>query len=444
MPAPLTLETPPVSETRGRAGATRPRVVILGAGFGGLRAARELKRTPVDVVVIDRQNHHLFQPLLYQVATAGLSGTDIAAPIRRILGRQKNARVLYADVTGIDVNARVVQMGDAALAYDHLIVATGATHSYFGHDDWAAYAPGLKTLRDAQQIRSMVLGAFEQAERLDTDAARMPWLRMVIVGAGPTGVELAGAIAELARKILPRDFKGFDPKRTEVLLVEAGPRVLSTYDDALSASARQQLTGLGVTVRTDAKVTQIDAEGVTLEGGERIEARTVLWAAGVQASPILRALGAPLDRAGRALVAPDLSVPGHPEVVVIGDAASLKVAGAQVPGVAPAATQMGALAARNIRHALRGEAPREFRYVDKGAMATIGRASAVAQLGRMRLRGFPAWVAWLFVHLLFLVGYRSRIVVLINWAWQYIGYRPVARVFSELAGAPRRRRGDDR
>lgn len=436
-PVPTSAGTMPVGVHSAAALAHRPRVVILGGGFGGLRAARALARVPVDVVVIDRQNHHLFQPLLYQVATAGLSGTDIAAPIRRVLGNQKNARVLYADIAEIDPIARSVQLAEGSFAYDHLVIATGATHSYFGHDDWAEHAPGLKTLQDAQRIRGMVLGAFEVAERLSDEQARAPWLRMVIVGAGPTGVELAGAIAELARKILPRDFKGFDARSTEVLLFEAGPRVLSTYVEELSESARKQLAELGVTVRTGAKVVAIDRLGVSLEGGERIDTRTVLWAAGVQASPLLQDLGVPLDRAGRVLIAPDLGVPGYPEIQVIGDAASLKQDGVLIPGVAPAAVQMGAHAAQNIARRVRGLAPLPFRYVDKGSMATIGRASAVAQLAGRCFSGIPAWLAWLFVHLLFLVGYRSRIVVLINWAWHYLGYRPAARVFSELAGEQR-------
>jgi len=431
-----TLERPRVTPTSG-APRLRPLVVILGGGFGGLRVARALKRVSVDVVVIDRQNHHLFQPLLYQVATAGLSGTDIAAPIRRVLGKQQNARVLYADIIGIDPVTRTVRVTEGSLEYDHLVIATGATHSYFGHDDWAEHAPGLKTLQDAQRIRSMVLGAFEAAERLTDEDTRAPWLRMVIVGAGPTGVELAGAIAELARKILPRDFKGFDPRRTDVLLLEAGPRVLPAYAESLSESARKQLAHLGVTVRTGAMVVAIDGRGVSLDGGERIDARTVLWAAGVQASPLLRDLGVPLDRAGRVLVGPDLGVPGHPEIQVIGDAASLTQDGAAVPGVAPAAVQMGGHAARNVARRVRGLAPLPFRYVDKGSMATIGRGSAVAQLGGRHFSGAIAWLMWLFVHLLFLVGYRSRIVVLINWAWHYLGYRPVARVFSELAGDKR-------
>ncbi|MEM9378304.1 MAG: NAD(P)/FAD-dependent oxidoreductase [Planctomycetota bacterium] len=423
---------------------TPPRVVVLGGGFAGLQVAKALRSAPVDVVVVDRQNHHLFQPLLYQVATAGLAAPDIAAPIRRILRRQANASVLYAEVTGIDPDRRVVQLGERALEYDTLVVATGATHSYFGHDEWAEHAPGLKTLADAQDIRARVLRAFETAERATTDAERDPWLRMVVVGAGPTGVELAGSLAELARKILPEDFRNFDPKRTEVLLVEGGPRVLAAYPEDLSASAQRQLESLGVTVRTNAQVTGIDAEGVAIAGGERIAARTVLWAAGVQVSPLLAALGAPTDRAGRVAVEPDLSVPGHPDVYVIGDAAQVPFRDGLVPGVAPAALQMGKHAAKQIQRRLRGQPTAAFRYVDKGSMATIGRASAVAEIGGRHLRGLVAWLAWLFVHLLFLVGFRSRLVVLINWVWAYVGYRPVARVLAELADedAPRATRAE--
>ncbi|MEM1449215.1 MAG: NAD(P)/FAD-dependent oxidoreductase [Planctomycetota bacterium] len=406
---------------------------MIGGGFAGLQVAKSLRRAPVDVVVVDRQNHHLFQPLLYQVATAGLAAPDIAAPIRRILRDQDNASVLYAEVTAIDTERRVVQLGERALEYDTLVLATGATHSYFGHDDWAEHAPGLKTLADAQDIRARVLRAFETAECATTDEARDPWLRMVVVGAGPTGVELAGALAELARKILPDDFRNFDPKQTEVLLVEGGPRVLAAYSEDLSASAQRQLERLGVTVRTGAQVTGIDAEGVTVAGGERIPARTVLWAAGVQVSPLLGGLGAPTDRAGRVAVEPDLSVPGHPDVYVIGDAAQVPWKDGLVPGVAPAALQMGKHAAKQIQRRLRGEATTAFRYLDKGSMATIGRASAVAEIGGRHLRGLLAWLAWLFVHLLFLVGFRSRLVVLINWIWAYVGYRPVARVLAELA-----------
>ncbi len=426
------------------------RVVILGAGFAGLRVAKALRRAPVEVVVVDRQNHHLFQPLLYQVATAGLAAPDIAAPIRRVLRKCSNACVVYDEVQAIDPARRVVRLLEVELTYDTLVVATGATHSYFGHDEWAVHAPGLKSLADAQGIRSHVLRAYEAAERIEDAAARDPWLRFVVVGAGPTGVELAGALAELARKILPRDFRRFDAGAAEVLLLEAGERVLATYPEELSASAQRQLEKLGVRVRTGSKVIGIDAEGVDLApsgagdagGSERIPARTVLWAAGVCASPILADLEAPLDRAGRVRVEDDLSVPGHPDIFVVGDAASVERDGKAVPGVAPAALQMGAYAATRIRERARGRASAAapFRYRDKGSMATIGRASAVADLGRFRFGGFFAWLAWLFVHLLFLVGFRTKIVVLINWAWAYVGYRPAARVVSELAGDDERRR----
>lgn len=419
----------------------RPRIVILGAGFAGLRVAKALRRADVDVVIVDRQNHHLFQPLLYQVATAGLAAPDIAAPIRRVLRRSRNTRVIYAEVTRVDPDAKTVHLGADTLSYDTLVVATGATHSYFGHDDWQDIAPGLKTLRDAQNIRSRVLRAFETAERVATDAERAPWLRFVVVGAGPTGVELAGALAELSRKILPRDFRNFDPEMTEVLLLEGGPRILSAYPDELSSSAVRQLERLGAVVRTGAQVTAMDTDGVTIGEGEHIAAKTILWAAGVQASPVLGAFDAPLDRAGRLLVEPDLTVPGHPDVFVLGDAAHFEQDGKQIPGVAPAAMQMGAHAAKTIRRRLKGKNHGPFRYRDKGSMATIGRASAVAELGRFRLRGFFAWLTWLFVHLLFLVGFRSRIVVLINWAWAYVGYRPAARVLSDLADNDKNEQG---
>ncbi|MEM8713421.1 MAG: NAD(P)/FAD-dependent oxidoreductase, partial [Planctomycetota bacterium] len=396
-----------------------------------------LRKAPVDVVIVDRQNHHLFQPLLYQVATAGLAGPDIAAPIRRILRRHRNTRVIYGEVEKIDPEEQAVHVQGAALRYDTLVVATGATHAYFGHDEWERYAPGLKTLGDAQRIRSHVLRAFESAERLEDPESQASWLRFVVVGAGPTGVELAGALAELSRKILPRDFRRFDGSMTEVILLEAGPRVLAPYTEELSRSAKAQLEDLGVNVRTGSSVTDIDEEGVTLDSGEKIPARTVLWAAGVRASRILEDFNAPLDRSGRLLVEPDLTVPGHPSVYVLGDAAHLEQDGSQVPGVAPAAMQMGKYAAASIVARLkvgRSSPPRRpFRYRDKGSMATIGRASAVADLGKIKLRGFMAWIAWLFIHLLFLVGFRSKIVVMINWAWAYIGYRPAARVLSDLA-----------
>ena len=411
----------------------RHRVLILGAGFGGLRVAKDLRRAEVDVVIVDRQNHHLFQPLLYQVATAGLAGPDIASPVRRILRRNRNARVLYGEITRVDPDEKVVYVGPDALPYDTLVVATGATHSYFGRPDWERIAPGLKTLRDAQEIRARILRAFEFAERQESDVNRKPWLRFVVVGGGPTGVELAGALAELSRKILPRDFRSFDSAQTEILLLEGGDRILAGYPPELSASAVRQLERLGASVRTGALVTEIDDDGVTVSGDEKIDSKTVLWAAGVQASPLLAAFGVELDRAGRMPVTPELEVPGHPSTFVIGDAAHFEQDGHQIPGVAPAALQMGKHTAKNIRRRLEGEELKSFHYRDKGSMATIGRASAVARLGERNLSGWIAWMAWLFVHLLFLVGFRSRLVVLINWLWAYVGYRPAARVLAELA-----------
>ncbi len=387
------------------------------------------------MVVIDRQNHHLFQPLLYQVATAGLAAPDIAAPIRRILRKQKNTEVRYAEVTGIDASSRVIHMGDARLSYDYLVVATGATHSYFGQDQWERHAPGLKTLEDAHAIRAKVLKAFEMAELANSDAERKAWLRMIVVGAGPTGVELAGALAELSRKILREDFRRFDPGLTEVMLVEGGQRVLSAYPEALSERAEAQLKGLGVTVRKGAQVTDVTELGVRIGADEFLDSRTVLWAAGVQASPLLASLGADVDRAGRVHVAPDLSVPNLPHAFVIGDAAHFEQDGAQIPGVAPAAMQMGRHVGKQIKSHLKGQPTTSFRYTDKGSMATIGRASAVALFGGRQLSGLPAWMAWLLVHLIFLVGFRSRLVVLINWVWAYIGYRPAARVIAEMASA---------
>lgn len=408
----------------------RRRVVIVGAGFAGLRVAWGLREADVALVLVDRQNHHLFQPLLYQVATAGLAAPDIAEPIRRALRRNENLRVVYGEVTEVDPEAKVVRLGADELPYDTLVLAAGATHSYFGRDEWSEVAPGLKTLQDAQNIRGRILTAFERAERENDEAARRPWLRFVVVGAGPTGVELSGAIAELAHRYLPRDFRRFDARTTEVFLLEGADRVLGSFTEELSEQAARQLRELGVEVRTGAFVTDIDAGGVTLDNGQRIEARTVVWAAGVQASPLVANLGAPLDGVGRVIVAPDLTVPGHPEVFVLGDAAHVKHGDRQVPGVAPAAIQMGAYAAEVIRH---GGAKKPFVYRDKGSMATIGRAAAVAEIGKLKLTGFVAWMAWLVVHLLFLVGFRARLVVLINWIWAYLVYRPAARILPELA-----------
>jgi NADH dehydrogenase len=407
-------------------------VVIVGAGFAGLNAARALARAAVQVTVVDRRNHHLFQPLLYQVATASLNPADIAAPIRRVLRRQRNAEVILADVTGVDLPGRRVLLSDGELPYDRLILATGATHSYFGHPEWARFAPGLKTVEDALEIRRRILTAFERAEREADPERQRAELTFVVVGGGPTGVELAGAIAEIARHALGSDFRHIAPERSRVLLLEGAPTVLSAYPAALRASAARQLERLGVEVRTGAMVTQLDGDGVEVAGA-RIAATTVLWAAGVQASPLARALGVPLDRAGRVRVAPDLSVPGHPEVQVIGDLASLEQDGGQVPGVAPAAIQQGRHAAQNLVRALAGAPPVAFRYRDRGALATIGRGSAVARLGRVELSGQIAWLAWLFIHLLFLIGFRSRAAVILQWAWSYLTFDRGARLITETA-----------
>lgn len=419
----------------------RPHVVIVGGGFGGLAAARALRRAPVRITLVDRQNHHLFQPLLYQVATAGLNPADIAAPIRGILRRQRNALMLLADVRRVDVAARRLVLDRTELAYDHLILACGATHSYFGHDEWAEVAPGLKTITDAAEIRHRVLWAFEAAEQEDDPARRATWQTFAVVGGGPTGVELAGALAELARHTLRKDFRRFDPRASRVLLLEAGPALLPAFPEDLRDDARRRLERLGVEVRLGAAVSDITREGLRA-GGEWIGARTVLWAAGVAASPLARTLDAPLDRAGRVLVRPDLSVPGHPEVRVVGDMAALEQDGKPVPGVAPAAMQMGRHAAMNVRRALRGLPPLPFRYKDKGSMATIGRAAGVADLGRLRLTGYLGWLAWLFVHLIFLIGFRSRVLVLLQWVWAYVTYERGARLITVPVEALRR--GDAR
>lgn len=418
-----------------RAPGRRPRVVILGAGFAGLSAAKALRRADVRVTVIDRENHHLFQPLLYQVATAALNPSDIASPIRRILRRQRNAEVLLADAVAIDPARRVVVLADGEVPYDALILATGATHSYFGRDDWEEHAPGLKSLEDALTIRRKMLLAFEVAEREPDAARRAAWMTFVVVGAGPTGVELAGALAGIARRTLARDFRHIDPASARVLLLEGTDRVLPAYVPELSASARAQLERLGVEVRTGAKVTQIDAEGVSV-GGERIATRTVVWAAGVAASPLARSLGVPLDRAGRVIVEPDLSVPGRPEIFVVGDLMHAESDGKPVPGVAPAAMQAGRHAAACIRGGLAGRPRRPFRYIDKGMLATIGRAAAVAHLGRLKLSGFLAWMMWLFVHIVFLIGFRNRLLVLIQWAWSYLTYDRGARLITGRASGP--------
>ena len=418
--------------TRAAADPVRsPRVLILGGGFGGLAAAQRLAGAAVRITLVDRRNHHLFQPLLYQVATASLAAPSIAAPLRQILRRQRNLTVLLDEVTGIDLAARRVQCAHGVLDYDFLVVATGATHAYFGHDEWEPHAPGLKTLDDAFLIRRRVLLAFEHAERETDPARRQAWLNFVVVGGGSTGVELAGTLIELARHTLSREFRRSDPRRASVRLIEAGPRLLTAYDPILSDKARRQLERLGVEVHTGAAVTDINAEGVTL-GEHRLPARTVLWAAGVAASPVGRLLGIALDRAGRVQVLPDLSLPGHPEVFVIGDLAGIvQASGKPVPGVAPAAKQMGRHVGTAIRECLHGNGERRpFSYRDDGSLATIGRLAAVAQFGKLKLSGFPAWFAWLLAHIYFLIGFRNRLVVMLDWAWAYGTHQRHARIVS--------------
>ena len=410
-------------------GRGRPHVVIVGAGFGGLYAARALRRVPVDVTVIDRRNHHLFQPLLYQVATAALNPSDIAAPIRKILRRQKNTTVLLADATQVDVERKKVGLTDGEIGYDYLILATGATDSYFGHEDWAPCAPGLKSIEDALEIRRRVLVAYEAAERTEDPERRSTWLQFVIVGAGPTGVELAGALAEISRRALARDFRNIDPTQARILLLEGLDRVLPTFPPQLSEKARRQLERLGVEVRVQKKVTGVDEEGVSLDD-ERIEAKTVLWTAGVAASPIAQSLGVPLDRAGRVQVMPDLTIPGRSDVFVIGDLAAFEQDGHLVPGVAPAAIQEARHAAGNITRAVKGKLYFPFRYRDKGMLAVIGRAAAVANLRHLKLSGFIAWLTWVIVHLYLLIGFRNRIIVMFEWAWAYFTYERGARLIT--------------
>jgi NADH:ubiquinone reductase (H+-translocating) len=408
-----------------------PHVVIIGGGFGGLKAARSLRKARVDVTLLDRRNHHVFQPLLYQVAMAVLSPGDIASPIRAILRHQRNVEVLLGEVDRVDPARKVVHLVDGAeFTYDYLIVAAGATHAYFGHDDWLPYAPGLKTLEDALEMRRRVLLAFEHAERQSDPARRRALLTFVIVGAGPTGVELAGALAEIARLTLLNDFRHIDPTSSRVLLLEGGPTVLSTFPEELRNAARRDLERLGVEVRTGTLVTRI-GPGLVQAGEERIEAETVLWAAGVAASPLGAALGAPVDRVGRVLIQPDLTIPGHPDVFVIGDLASLAGPdGRPLPGVAQVAMQMGAHAAHNIVRATEGQPLRAFKYRNLGDMAAIGRASAVANLPGMRLKGWIGWLAWLFVHILNLIGFRNRIVVMVQWVWAYFSYQRAIRLIT--------------
>jgi NADH:ubiquinone reductase (H+-translocating) len=416
----------------------QPHLVVIGGGFAGLWCTRALASAPLQITLVDRANHHLFQPLLYQVATAGLSAGDIAAPLRHILASQRNVTVRMGEVTAIDTAAQRVMLADGlALPYDHLLVASGATHAYFGHDEWAAHAPGLKTLDDAMTLRRRILLAFEQAENASNDAERDAWLTFAVVGAGPTGVELAGTLAEIARHTLKNEFRHIDPARAVVQLIEAGPRVLASFAPVLSEKAAAQLQRLGVQVLTGSAVQHIDAEGYT-RGGERVPAKTVLWAAGVAASPLGAMLGAPQDRAGRVQVQPDLTVPGHDNVFVAGDLATLaQASGKPVPGVAPAAKQMGVHVATLIRARLAGRRDNTpFAYRDWGNLATIGRMAAVVDMpGGLKFSGVIAWWFWLAAHVFFLIGFRNRLVVLMNWAWAYTTYARHARVVFG-AGAP--------
>ena len=407
-----------------------PRVVVIGGGFGGLRAALGLAKANVRVLLLDRKNHHTFQPLLYQVALAALSPADISAPIRNAVHGKKNVEVLIGNVIGFDLESRMVHLeGGDYVVYDYLVLATGATHSYFGHDDWEVLAPGLKSLEDATEIRRRVLLAFELAERESLlDGIQRP-LNFVIVGGGPTGVELAGAISEIAKHVLSRDFHGTDPRRARVILLEGGPRVLPAYTEDLSASAQKQLEQLGVEVHTSTMVTNVEP-GAVWVGDKRIESAVTLWAAGVKASPLGQALGAKLDRSGRVFVNDRLNIEGHPEIFVIGDLAHFEQNGAPVPGVAPVAIQMGQYVAKEIRRRVSGEAGQPFSYWDKGSMATIGRSKGIAQIGKIHLSGFLAWSAWLFIHLLYLIGYRNRFFVLLNWAWQYLSWQSGARLIT--------------
>ncbi|TAJ74784.1 MAG: NAD(P)/FAD-dependent oxidoreductase [Phenylobacterium sp.] len=414
----------------------RLRVVILGGGFAGLEVANALAKAPVDVTLIDRQNHHCFQPLLYQVATAALTPADIAWPIRWVLSGQANARVLMAEVDGVDLESREVRTGGGRFAYDILVVATGATHAYFGHDDWAAAAPGLKRIEDATDIRRRLLLAFERAELLEDEAERRALTTFVVVGGGPTGVEMAGSIADVARNALPDDFRKVDPAQARVLLIEAGSRLLPVFPERLSAYAERALTRMGVEVLTGVAVTGVDVRGVTTANG-RIEAGAVIWAAGVQASPAAAWLGASHDRAGRVEVGPDLTLPGRPEIFVVGDTASVRDGDRPVPGVAPAAKQMGQYAGRVIAARARGApTPGAFAYKHQGDLATVGRKAAIVKLGRLELTGFVGWLFWGVVHVYFLIGLRNRIAVAFSWLWDYVTFGRRSRLITQAPAGP--------
>jgi NADH:quinone reductase (non-electrogenic) len=409
---------------------SRPKIVIVGAGFAGLNAANALAHSPVDVTVVDRKNHHTFQPLLYQVATAGLSPGDIASPIRRILRHARNIEVLLGEVAGFDLQNRRVLLKDFSLPYDYLIVAAGASHSYFGHPEWAHHAPGLKTIEDATEIRRRVLLAFEAAEREAACCGKHEPLNIIIIGGGPTGVELAGTLAEVTRQSMAQDFRHINPRKTRIILLEALPRVLAQYPEDLSASAQRQLERLGVEVRLSTPVTRVDEFGVRF-GNEYLPSTVTLWAAGVAANPLGRKLGAPVDKRGLVLVEPHLTLPDYPEVFVIGDLASTTGQnGKPLPGLAPVAIQQGKYVAHVINGDLRGIKRESFRYDDRGSLATIGRAAAVGQIRGWKVSGFPAWLMWLFVHIMYLVGFRNRVLVLIQWAWSYFTYDRSARLIT--------------
>ena len=410
--------------------AALPHVVIVGGGFGGLYTARALAGRPVRVTLLDRRNYHLFQPLLYQVATAALNPSDIAIPLRSILRKAANVTVLLAHVDRVELDHRRLVLDRGEMGYDGLVLAVGASHSYFGHRDWELLAPGLKSLEDALEIRRRVLLAYEAAEREQDGAEQRALLTFVVIGGGPTGVELAGALGEISRQTIARDFRVIDPTKARIILLEGGPRILSTYPESLSGRAQAQLERIGVEVRTRAMVTQVTPDAVWL-GGEQIRCRTVLWAAGAAAAPLGNTLGVPLDRVGRVLVESDLSIPGHPEAFVIGDlCAFLHQTGAPLPGLAPVAIQQGRVAAENVLQRLAGQPTRPFHYRDKGSMATIGRAAAVAVIGRVQLSGLAAWVAWLLVHIISLIGFRNRVLVLLQWAWAYVSWQRGARLIT--------------
>ena len=412
---------------------SEPQVVVVGGGFGGLNAARALRRAPVRVTLVDRRNHHLFQPLLYQVATAALSPADIAYPLRSVLRRQANASVVLAEAVGVDRSRRELVLSDGRIAFDYLVIATGARHAYFGHDDWEPNAPGLKSLEDALDIRRRILLAFERAEREADEARRRALLTFVIVGGGPTGVELAGAIGEISRRSLVGDFRSIDPREARILVIEAGPRILPTFPEALARKAERSLHRLGVEVATGRAVTSVE-EGAVVTGGVRLPAATVIWAAGVKGSPLSASLDVARDGAGRVLVQPDLSIPSDPRIFVIGDlAAFLHQTGAPLPGVAPVAIQQGRHVARTIERDLADRPRTDFRYRDRGGLAVIGRAQAVAELGSLRLSGLVAWLAWCFIHILFLIGFRNRALVLFEWAWYYFTDQRGARLITGKA-----------